>query len=213
MDLACAPHGAAPLSVAVRVAPASDEHREGLLALLGEVSNGCFCGWWHHDGDDYEWQARCNLEPDLNRKTFGEALAAGDDRARGVVALDGDRLVGWLKLAPATRMGKLYGRRVYRTLSCFDGDRDGIYVIGCVMVAPDRRRQGIAHALVRGAVEIARGWGARAIEATPRRPREAVRDDEHWLGPPSVFEEAGFAEIDGPEPYPVMRIELDGPER
>ena len=43
-----------------------------------------------------------------------------------------ERAVGWLKVAPAATMSKLYGRRVYRTLSCFEGDRASVGVIGHV---------------------------------------------------------------------------------
>jgi GNAT superfamily N-acetyltransferase len=171
-------------------------------------SRGCFCGWWHHDGDDYAWQARCNLEPEANQRALEHAIDQGEPRASGVVACHDDRVLGWLKLAPAAQMGKLVARRVYRTLSCFDGDRSDIWVIGCMLVHPDHRRSGIGGRLVAGAVELARAKGGRAIEAMPRRAREAVRDDELWMGPPTALEQAGFVQIDGPDPYPVMRLEL-----
>lgn len=191
------------------VTVATTVHREGLCALLSRASNGCYCGWWHHEGDDYAWQARCNLEPEQNREAFVAALEEGQSRATGVVALVGGRVVGWLKLAPAAAMGKLYGRRVYRTLSCFGGDRAGVFVVGCLLVDPDHRRRGVAHALLEGAIDLARRRGATAVEAMPRRAREAVRDDELWMGPPSIYDAAGFVRVDdGPDPYPVLRLEL-----
>lgn len=190
--------------------PIAPEHEAGLRALLGEVSNGCYCRWWHFDGEDYDWTARCNLEPERNANAMSEALRAQSPTAAGVVALCGDEVVGWLKLAPAAAMTKLYGRRVYRTLSCFDGDRSEVLVIGCMAVAPGRRRQGVAGSMLATAIDWARSRGAAALEATPRRAQHAVRDDELWMGPPSIFDEAGFLRVDdGPEAYPVLRLTLE----
>jgi GNAT superfamily N-acetyltransferase len=186
------------------------EHTDGLATLFGRASNGCFCRWWHFSGDDYAWQARCNLEPDLNRAEQVEAVAASRDDATGIVALDAStaELVGWLKLCPAPVIPKLYGRRVYRSLSCFDGDRSSVLVVGCMLVAPELRRRGVATVLIRGALDAARRRGARAVEALPRHSSEPLRDDELWTGPVSTFLAAGFVRVDGPDPYPVLRHEL-----
>ncbi|HHH29361.1 MAG TPA: N-acetyltransferase [Polyangiaceae bacterium] len=194
----------------LRCVPVAPEHAPGLRAMLGEVSNGCYCRWWHYDGEDHDWTARCNLEPERNAEAMAEALRTKSPTGSGVVALVGDRVVGWLKLAPATAMTKLYGRRVYRALSCFDGERDGVLVVGCMAVAPDLRRRGVAGALLEAAIGWAREQGATSLEATPRRAAHAVRDDELWMGPPSIFDEAGFVRVDdGPEAYPVMRLVLE----
>ena len=193
--------------------PVAPKHGAGLKALFAESSNGCHCRWWHFEGEDLYWTARCNLEPELNAAEMQRALQEGSPTAAGVVALldegGGDEVVGWLKLAPAAAMTKLYDRRVYRTLSCFDGDRSGVMVVGCMVVAPSHRKRGIGHALLKGAIDLARERGAAALEATPRRPREDVRDDELWMGPPSIFDAAGFVRVDdGPEAYPVLRLAL-----
>ena len=136
------------------------------------------------------------------------ALAAGSDEARGVVALAGAALVGWLKVAPAAAMQKAYDRRLYRGLPCFAGDRAGVFLIGCALVHPAHRRRGVATALVAGAVRLAPAWGARALEALPRRPREAVGDEELWTGPMGAFAANGFVEVHAFEPYPVLRRDL-----
>lgn len=194
----------------VRCVPVAPEHAAGLRALLGEVSNGCYCRWWHFEGEDYDWTARCNLEPERNAAAMTEALEARSATAAGLVALAEGEVIGWLKLAPAASMTKLYGRRVYRTLSCFDGDRSGVMVVGCMAVAPRHRRSGVAGALLRAAIDWARSQGATTLEATPRRAQQAVRDDELWMGPPNLFDEAGFVRVDdGPDAYPVLRLTLE----
>lgn len=193
---------------AVTAAPACGDHLEGLLALFDAASGGCFCHWWHFGGDDNEWQLRCGSAPDDNRRAFAAALGAGDDEAAGVVALAGAAVVGWLKLCPAERMHKLYRRRVYRTLSCFDGERARTMAIACLLVDPAWRRRGVARALVGAAIDLARVRGAEAIEATPRGGAGPLRDDELWLGPEALLRELGFATVGGPELYPVLRLTL-----
>lgn len=189
----------------VRTERTRPDHASGLGDLLAEASRGCFCRWWHFVGDDLAWQGRCNLEPEVNRRELEARVARGDPEAQGIVALDDQAVVGWLKLCPAAHMQKLLGRRLYRALDCFGGDRSRTLVVGCLAVKPDRRREGIADALLSGAVAAASELGAEAIEAMPRCSREALRDDELWMGPVEIYERHGFEIIAGPEPYPVMR--------
>jgi len=126
----------------------------------------------------------------------------------GVVALGGNDVVGWLKLAPAAAVPKLYAQRVYRRLPCFDGPRDGVLTVGCLLVDPAWRRRGVARALVHGAIAFARAEGARALEAFPRRADE-LRDEEAFTGPFSLFVEAGFQIVHDFQPYPVLRLDLE----
>lgn len=196
--------------MSVVIAAAGVEHGAGLAALFEAAGSPCYCRYWHFAGDKNAWLERCALAPGENRAELLAALAASraNDEARGLVALDGAEVVGWLKVAPATAVTKLYDQRLYRGLPCFAGDRAGVFTIGCVLVHPAHRRRGVARDLVAGAVRIAPSWGARALEAFPRRPREAVTDEELWTGPASVYAAAGFVEVHAFEPYPVLRREL-----
>ena len=184
-----------------------------LLDFFRAHSRGCFCRWWHHEGDDLSWQGLCTIEPEQNERAAETALKTEHPSAKGVVACEGPDVVGWLKLAPSPVLAKLYGRRLYRTLSCFDGDRTRTWAIGCMLVHPERRREGIARALVRGALEMARAEGAVAVEATPRRPIDPQgREHEIWMGPAALFDELGFTRIDdGPDAYPVFRHPIEAP--
>ncbi|WP_437972373.1 GNAT family N-acetyltransferase [Sorangium sp. So ce260] len=198
------------MSSAITVAAAAPEHLAGLEALFEAAGTPCYCRYYHFEGTNNEWLARCSDGQGDNRREFAEALAAGSDEARGVVALAQGvpDVVGWLKVAPAAAVAKAYERRLYRGLPCFAGDRAGVFLIGCAVVHPGHRRQGVATALVAGAVELAPAWGARALEALPRRPREPVSDEELWTGPVSAFTRNGFVEVNAFEPYPVLRRTL-----
>jgi GNAT superfamily N-acetyltransferase len=196
--------------VSLVVEAAGPAHAAGLAALFEASGSRCCCRFWHFEGTNNAWLDRCASAPEENLRAFERALAEGSDEARGVVARKGDAIVGWLKVAPAAGMAKAYDRRLYRGLPCFQGDRAGVFLLGCFLVHPGCRRAGVSRALVAGAVRFAPSWGARALEALPRRPREAVSDEELWTGTMGALVANGFVEVHAFEPYPVMRRELGG---
>jgi GNAT superfamily N-acetyltransferase len=190
-----------------RVLPASAEHAAGLVELFERNHVSCYCQWWHFHGDKNAWLDRCAHAPEQNRDALCDGLRAGAEAMRGVVAIDRETIVGWMKLAPASELGKIYDQRLYRKLPCFGGERRGIYTIGCFLVDEPWRRRGVARALVRGGIAAARAWGATAIESFPRRSATAT-DAELWTGPPEALLAAGFVVVSDFEPYPVLRFTL-----
>lgn len=192
------------------VKAAGPGHADGLAALFHAAGSPCFCRFWHFTGTNNDWLDRCANAAGDNERELREALAAGSPEAQGVVALLAatGTVIGWMKVAPAAAVKKAYDRRLYKNLPCFEGDRAGVFAIGCFLVHPDHRKRALSTALVRGAVAIAPSWGARALEAFPRRPKEPVRDDELWTGPMGAFEANGFVEVHTFEPYPVLRRAL-----
>jgi GNAT superfamily N-acetyltransferase len=191
-----------------RVEPVDTEHSAGLVALFERNHVACYCQWWHFEGDKNAWLDRCAHAPGRSKHALTEALAAGSDAMRGVVAMHTDgAIIGWMKLAPASALGKIYEQRVYRRLPCFGGERQDVYTIGCFLVDAAHRRRGIARALVAGGIAAARAWGARAIEAFPRRSETATAC-ELWTGPPEALLSAGFTVVHDFLPYPVLRLTL-----
>lgn len=192
------------------ISAAGPEHLRSLLALFEAASSPCYCRFFHFEGTNNAWLERCALRVDENKSDFSKALCEGHAEARGVVALTPDSqgeamVIGWLKVAPLSVMSKAYERRLYKNLPCFEGDRTGVFTIGCALVHPGYRHRGVARALVGGAIQIAPSWGARALEAFPRRPKDPVSDEELWTGPINAFAEHGFVEVNSFEPYPVLR--------
>jgi GNAT superfamily N-acetyltransferase len=179
-----------------------------LSQLFGATGFGCHCRYWHFDGTAREWLARCVQEPEENAREMAAALQATSAEMRGLVAhTPSGELVGWLKLAPAPVLSKLYGQRLYKGLPCFGGPREGVWAVGCLLVREDWRRRGVARALIAAAIPAARAWGARALEAFPRSDTDAA-DAAMMLGPLKTFLEAGFEVVHDSRPYPVLRREL-----
>ena len=187
---------------------ASRADRDALVALFVAAGSACFCRYWHFGGDKNEWQARIAFEPGTSESELRGASVAGAPEARGVIAIDGDDVVGWMKVAPASAVPKLYEQRFYRGLVSLGGDRDGIWAIGCSLVHPEHRGGRVSHAMARGAIAAAKQWGARALEAFPRLVDARVSDEELWMGPANAFLEAGFELVEDSRPYPVLRAIL-----
>jgi GNAT superfamily N-acetyltransferase len=108
-----------------------------------------------------------------------------------------------MKLAPRARLTKLRRQGAYRALDL--GDDEGIWSLGCLLVRPDRRRRGVARALVEAAPAHVRSLGGRAVEAYPHRVSHALHDEEAWMGPERVFVALGWQPTHDVAPYPVYR--------
>lgn len=190
---------------------ATPEHAGALAELLGTNGFGCYCRYWHFGGDQREWLARCFHAPERNRAELMAAARAGSTEASGMVAMAADgELVGWLKLAPAAVMSKLYGQRLYKGLPMLARDPVGVWTVGCLFVREDQRRRGAASALLNGAITTARALGARSLEAFPRSDVD-VADAALMMGPLALFIRAGFEVVHDFKPYPVLRLDLGPP--
>jgi GNAT superfamily N-acetyltransferase len=199
------------------VEPLGAGNVDAWVALFERAASPCFCRFWHFGGTKNEWLARCAMEPEANASDARGALAAGADGALGLVALERDtrRAVGWMKVAPRASLPKLRGLPIYRGRAL--GDDDGVFALGCFLVAPSVRRRGVAAALLDAAPGFVKARGGRAIEAYPRHAHESaagrLHDEEAMMGPEALFTKRGFLRIDEGSPlalaqYPVYRLQL-----
>ena len=105
----------------------------------------------------------------------------------GVLAYDGDEVVGWA--AVARRAETTFARS--RTIPHVD-DLD-VWSVWCIRVRPGHRGKGVSHPLLQGAVDFARSQGASAIEGYPVDNKgEKVDLTMAYVGTRSLFEKAGF---------------------
>jgi GNAT superfamily N-acetyltransferase len=194
----------------IRVASVGAAHLPSLQALFEAAASPCFCRYWHFAGNKNEWLERCAFRPEENAAELAAAIGARPEGGEGLVALSADsaadRVVGWMKLIARSRVPKLRGLPVYRSLDL--GEDDGVLSVGCFLVHPDARGRGVARALVLAAPSFARAWGARWIEAYPRRSTEPLHAEEAWQGPERLFVEAGFSAVHDVAPYPVYRLRV-----
>jgi GNAT superfamily N-acetyltransferase len=104
----------------------------------------------------------------------------------GVLAYDGDEPVGWCSIAPRESYVRLARSRTMPRATPPDMPT---WTVLCFFVARARRGQGVAHALLEGAVAYARQRGAQAIEGYPF---DTAGISATHRGHSRVFREAGF---------------------
>lgn len=132
-----------------------------------------------------------------------------EDGPIGVLAYDGDEVVGWAAVAP--RADTTFSRN--RKIPHVD-DLD-VWAVWCIRVRPGHRGKGISHSLLRGAIEYARSSGAPAIEGYPVDNQGSRVDlTMAYVGTRSLFEKAGFRKVADTSsvltgfPRVVMRLQL-----
>lgn len=167
-----------------------------LAALFERDHSPCYCRYWHFTGTNKEWEARCAADREANKRELQQSLGAPE--AHGLVAIE-DRIVGWMKLVPQPVLHKQLMRSPYRGLEAPE-----VWSIGCFLVDPERRRKGVARALVAGAIERAPALGIRTLEAYPR-VFEGMHEGELWTGPFAMFRALGFEVFRDQPQYPVLR--------
>jgi GNAT superfamily N-acetyltransferase len=140
-----------------------------------------------------------------NRRRFERLVKRGE--ARGCLAWIGEEAVGWVSVGP--RDSFPYFERS-RALAPLPGER--VWCVTCFYVRAGCREQGIASALLGGAVALARREGASRIEGypiVPKRKDEKVSGAFAWTGLPTLFDAAGFTRAKHPASGRlVCRLEL-----
>ncbi|MGY2085716.1 GNAT family N-acetyltransferase [Blastococcus sp. SYSU DS0539] len=127
----------------------------------------------------------------------------------GVLAYDGEEVVGWAAVHPRADTSFAVNRKIPRV------DDLDVWSLWCVRVRPGHRGTGIAHHLVDGAVAFARAQGAPAVEAYPvDNGGRKVDLTMAYVGTRSLFERAGFVHAADTDsvlngfPRVLMRLDL-----
>ena len=138
------------------------------------------------------WCLSYRLPSKENRELVGPARG---ERVRelmghgplGVLAYDGDEVVGWGAVAPRAQTSFARNRRIPHV------DELPVWSVWCIRVRPGHRGEGISHHVLRGAIELARANGAPAIEGYPVDNRgQKVDLTMAYVGTRALFERAGF---------------------
>ena len=121
----------------------------------------------------------------------------------GLIGYQDGEPIGWVSLGPREEYRRLENSRV---MAAVDDKR--VWSIICFVVPSAHRRQGVARALLRGAIAHARSKGAAMLEAYPVDPKKTDAD-AYWFGTRSMYDAEGFVEVARRSPgRPVMRKAL-----
>lgn len=140
------------------------------------------------------------------RKAKARQLAETADSPAGLLAYHGGEPVGWVALSPRAAYARLVRSPISKAL-----DTLPVWSVVCFVVPPVYRHQGVAHALLQGAVAYCRARGdVPALEGYPIDPvAQPTQDTFIWPGTLGLFLRAGFVEVARRRPgRPVVRLAL-----
>ncbi len=138
------------------------------------------------------WCLTYRISSKENRALVGPARG---DRMRqivdqgppGVLAYDGDTVVGWAAVAPRAQTSFARSRVIPHV------DDLDVWSVFCLRVRPGHRKTGIAYHLLQGAVRFAEERGAPAIEGYPLdNDGRRIDSTMAYVGTVGLFESAGF---------------------
>jgi ribosomal protein S18 acetylase RimI-like enzyme len=162
------------------------------------VARGCWCMFYRHSGA--QTHSSNKTRGQANRAQLKRLVAAGG--VPGLIAFRDGVPAGWVSMGPREDYKKLAHSPVMRPV-----DDTPVWSIICFVVPSEFRGQGIARALLKGAIAYARKQGARLVEAYPVDTSSRSPDDSMWFGAKSMYDEAGFSEVARRKPRrPIVRL-------
>ena len=152
----------------IEVVPATADRWDDVALILGPRnpdSPACWCLYFRLTSSEFD------KVKGRDRPNYLQALCARDE-SPGLVAYRDGEPVGWCALGPRQEFGRLERSRTIPKV-----DDRPVWSVVCFVVRPGHRRQGVAGALLGGAVDSARSrgrWRWRAIRWTPAAPGSAL---------------------------------------
>ncbi|UVJ39990.1 GNAT family N-acetyltransferase [Arthrobacter sp. CJ23] len=190
--------------MAIEVRPATVfEDVKTMVGPKHPDANVCWCL-------SYRIPSKQNLG--LQRQERGKLVEklVAQDPPPGVLAYDGDEVVGWAAVHPRADTSFAKNRKIPHV------DDAEVWSVWCIRVRPGHRGKGISHHLLEGAVDLARKYGAPAIEGYPVDNKGSKVDlTMAYVGTRKLFEKAGFTKVAETTsvlngfPRVLMRLELD----
>ena len=168
----------------LRIQPLTPDRLPRLLAFFeGDAFShhpswaSCYCQCFYEDHRVVDWKTRTGAQ----NRTIA-IRRASEGAMQGWLAHDGDVVVGWCNAAPRALLHALDEEPIAHAAETGS--------ILCFLVAPARRGQGVATALLQAACEGLRAQGLRFAEANPRTGTNDAGQNHH--GPLAMYLAAGF---------------------
>lgn len=165
------------------------------------IARSCWCMAYRRSGSDAPGPPGMT-RAEANRAALKALVVAG--RPPGLIGYRGKVPVGWVSIGPRENYARLRRSPVMKAV-----DEQPVWSVICFVVPSAYRGQGVAQALLRGAVAYARKQGATLIEAYPVDRPARSRDEYMWFGAKSMYDHAGFKEVARRKPQrPIVRLKL-----
>jgi GNAT superfamily N-acetyltransferase len=180
----------------VEIRPITADRWEELAAFFGPSGafGHCWCTWWRQTAAEFSQGVEDGGA--ANRSLMHEIVEAGSEP--GLLAYREGKPVGWVSVAPRPQYGRiLRSRRIGPAPEEAADER--IWSVVCFWIPRRERGQGVANALLKGAVEHARARRATVLEAYPVDTAGGQHPSANlFTGTLTMFRRAGFEEVDRP---------------
>jgi ribosomal protein S18 acetylase RimI-like enzyme len=145
------------------------------------VWGGCWCTWFH----TFESEKTHTVE---GNRSLKEKLVS-EGRAHAALVFDGHRAVGWCQYGQPDELPNIKHRKEYESVAEHQPD----YRLTCFFVDRDYRRQRVAEAALRGALDLIARAGGGVVESFPQDTAGAKTSASFlYNATRSLFEQAGF---------------------
>lgn len=186
------------------VCPATAERWPDVERVFGTRGDParCWCQWFFVGAEIAK-----GAVAEANRAALRAQVESGPPP--GVLAYRDGEPAGWCAVAPRPGYGRLHRGQFLRGTPAGELADTSVWSVTCFVVPVPSRRQGVAAALLGGAVAYARDHGACEIEGYPVDVdvTGTTAAAQLYQGPLSVFLRAGFREVGRPRPArPVVRL-------
>lgn len=151
---------------------------------------------------------RTKMAPAQRKAFIADRIEAGPPP--GLLYYVNGEPVAWVQVGPRHDVPQFNSpRTVSRPLEEDDAADPSIWAISCFFLQSKLRGKGLSHRLLAGAVDYARGQGARFLEACPIDHVKQSKSVSLCIGSTAIFDAAGFEIVarrkDG---RPLMRLDL-----
>ena len=173
----------------LKIKPLSPDMAEQFTSYLSEMDFShadhwrfCYCQYYHLECSGEEWRERT---AEQNKALAEENIKNG--LMRGLVAMDGDRMVGWVNVNDVNNYAQLKNDEELHSLT----GRNAIVV--CFVIHPDYRGKGLATRMLKETVEESRRQGFDKIIGKPFI--WSAHPQRQYLGVPKMYEDLGFLKV------------------
>jgi GNAT superfamily N-acetyltransferase len=159
----------------------------------GAIANRCWCQWIRKT----QQQARDD-GPAGNRTSLRALVDNGE--VPGLIAYADGAPIGWCSVGAKNSFGRLSRSKALMS-SATDPSPEATWATLCFYVAPGHRGDGVARALLRGALAYAQQMGATVFESYPVRTSGGrVNNDSAYPGTDQMLVNEGFHEVASASP-------------
>jgi GNAT superfamily N-acetyltransferase len=146
-----------------------------------------------------------SLDGAANRLAMDARVSTGE--MDGYLAHAGGEMVGWLNAQPRHKLPHCFAR-MHIEPPPIDVAEMAAAVIVCFVIAPAWRQRGVARALLAGALADMAERGIRIVDAFPFNAGDSTDATDHYHGPRSLFDAAGFEQVAALADLTIVRKRL-----